>query len=138
MSKTPELESEGINKIETKDIYAVYKQNVRRYFENSERNIGQYMQAFSNIQQEFVTAYRNAVEAAIEFQQEVTSKSGFNADLPPIYLKTINNMVEEQVKTRSFQSKATLAVMEATRQNFKTFNDIMNTFATMDAQILQR
>jgi len=137
MSKTTELGSERINKTETKDTYGIYKQNVGRFFEESDKNLTQYIQAISNLQQEFVTAYRNSLEAAIEIQQEAASKSGLNSNLPPSYLKTINDSAEEIVKACSVQSKAVLATMEVARQNVKTFNDNLKTFATMDANVLQ-
>jgi hypothetical protein len=126
-----------MSKTETKEAYAVYKQNVNRYFEEAEKNVTQYIQAVSNLQQEFATAYKNAVESAIEFQQEAATKSGFNASLPPTYLKAINDATDEIVKTSSVQNKAVLATMEAARQNVKTFNDNLKAFTTMDANILQ-
>jgi hypothetical protein len=137
MSKPTELGNEKINKVEAKDTIAVYKQNVARYFEECEKNITQCIQAVSNLQQEFVTAYRNAVETAIEFQQEAASKSGFDANLPPTFHKAINDATEEIVKTSSVQSKAIFATMEAARQNVKTFNDNLKSIATMDADLLQ-
>ncbi|MEO9308004.1 conserved hypothetical protein [Nitrosotalea sinensis] len=126
-----------MSKTETKEAYAVYKQNINRYFEEAEKNITQYIQAASNLQQEFATAYKNAVESAIEFQQESATKNGFNANLPPTYIKAINDATEEILKTSSVQNKAVLAAMEAARQNVKTFNDNLKAFTTMDANILQ-
>ncbi len=126
-----------MSKTEAKETYAVYKQNVSRYFEETEKNITQYIQAISNLQQEFATAYKNAVDTAIEFQQEAATKSGFTANLPPTYLKAINDATEEIVKTSSVQNKAVLAAMEAARQNLKTFNDNLKAFTTMDTSILQ-
>ena len=126
-----------MSKTETKEIYAVYKQNVDRYFEETEKNVAQYMAAVSNLQQEFATAYKHAVETAIKFQQEAATKSGLNTNLPPTYLKAINDATEEIVKTNSVQSKAVLAAMEAARQNVKTFNDNAKSFNEMSANVLQ-
>ena len=36
---------------ETKEIFAVYKQNVNRYFDETEKNVAQYLQAVTNLQQ---------------------------------------------------------------------------------------
>lgn len=126
-----------MSKTEAKDAYSVYRHNVNRYFEETEKNVTQYIQAVSNLQQEFSTAYRNAVESAIELQQETAAKSGFNANLPPTYLKAVNDATEEMVKTSSVQNKAILAAMEVARQNIKTFNDNMKAFTTMDTSMLQ-
>lgn len=126
-----------MSKTEAKEIYTVYKQNVNRYFEETEKNVTQYIQAASNLQQEFTTAYKNAVETAIEFQQEAATKSGLNANLPPTYIKAINDATEEIVKTSSVQNKAILSAMEVAKQNVKTFNDNTKAFTAMNANILQ-
>ena len=137
MSKTAELGSERTSKTEAKEIYAVCRKNVDKYFEESEKNITQYMQAVSNLQQEFVNAYKNAVDWTIEYQQEMVTKSGLGANLPQSYVKAINDATDEFVKTNSMQNKTILAVMEVARQNVKTFNDNLKAFATMDTSILQ-
>ena len=137
MSKTAELGSERINRPEAKEIYAVCRQNVNKYFEEAEKNITQYMQAVSNLQQEFVTAYKNVMDGTIEYQQEMATKSGLGANLPQSYVKAINDATDEFVKTNSMQNKTILAVMEIARQNVKTFNDNLKAFATMDTNILQ-
>jgi Ni,Fe-hydrogenase I large subunit len=124
-------------KTDPKEAYAVYKQSINRYFGEAEKNVTQYIQAVSNLQQEFTTAYKSAVETAIEFQQEVAAKCGFNASLPPTYLKAINDATEEIVKTSSVQNKSVLAAMEATRQNIKTSADNLKAFTSMDASVLQ-
>lgn len=126
-----------MSKAETKEAYAVYKQNIDRYFEEAEKNVTQYIQAISNLQQEFTSAYKNAVETAIEFQQDLAAKSGFNASLPPTYVKAINDATDEIVKTSSVQNKAALASMESARHNIKTFNENIKAFTTMDANMLQ-
>ena len=124
-------------KTDSKEAYSVYKQNVNRYFEEAEKNVTQYIQAISNLQQEFSIGYKNAVDKAIEFQQEVVTKSGFGANIPQPYLQAINNATEEIVKTSSVQNKAVLAAMEAARQNIKTFNENLKGFTTIDASILK-
>lgn len=126
-----------MSKTEAKEIYAVYKQNVNRCFDETEKNVTQYVQAISNLQQEFATAFKNAVETTIAIHQEVATKSGFNTNLPQAYLKAINDATEEIVKTHSVQNKAILAAIEATRQNVKTFNDNAKAFTDMNGNILQ-
>ena len=137
MSKTAELSSERTNKPEAKEIYAVCRQNVNKYFEECEKNITQYMQAISNLQQEFVTAYKNAVDSTIEYQQDIVTKSGLGANLPQSYVKAINDATDEFVKSSSVQNKTILGAMEIARQNIKTFNDNLKALATMDTNILQ-
>ncbi|MDE1762860.1 MAG: hypothetical protein KGH88_01265 [Thaumarchaeota archaeon] len=122
---------------ETKEIFSVCKQNVSRYFDETEKNVAQYLQAVTNLQQEYATACKNTIENAISMQQEYASRTGLSTNVPSAYLKAVNDATEEIVKTSSVQSKAVLAAIDATRQNVKTFNDNTRAFSDMNANILQ-
>jgi len=136
MSK-PEILSERANKPETKEIYAAYRQNVSRYFEEVEKNVTQCIEAVSHLQQEFVLICKNAMDNTIAFQQEMVTKSGLGSNLPQSYLKSINDATDEFVKTSSLQNKAIITAIDVTRQNIKTFNDNLKAFTTMDTSIIQ-
>src|SRR5579872_734612 len=136
MSKT-EMLSEKTNKPETKEIYAAYRQNVNRYFEEVEKNVTQCMEAVSQLQQEFVLACKNALDNTMAFQQEMITKSGMGSNLPQSYLKSINDATDEFVKTTSLQNKAMITAIDATRQNIRTFHDNLKAFTSMDTSIIQ-
>ncbi len=136
MSKT-EMLSERTNKPETKELYAVYRQNLSRYFDEVEKHITQYIEAVSQLQQEFTLVCKNAMANTIAIQQDVITKSGLGSNLPQSYLKSINDTTDEFVKTSSLQNKAVITAIDATRQNIKTFNDNLKAFATMDTSIIQ-
>lgn len=122
---------------ETKEIFAVYKQNVNRCFDEAEKNVAQCLQAVTNLQQEYATACKNTIENAISMQQEYASRTGLSTNVPSAYFKIVNDATEEIVKTGSVQSKAVLATIDAVRQNVKTFNDNTKSFSDMNANILQ-
>ena len=71
---------------ETKEIYSVCKQNVHRYFDETEKNVAQYLQAVTNLQQECATACKNTIENAIAMQQEYVSRTGMSTHDPSGYL----------------------------------------------------
>lgn len=122
---------------ETKEIFAVYKQNVNRCFDEAEKNVAQCLQAVTNLQQEYATACKNTIENAISMQQEYASRTGLSTNIPSAYFKIVNDATEEIVKTGSVQSKAVLATIDAIRQNVKTFNDNTKSFSDMNANMLQ-
>lgn len=122
---------------ETKEIFAVYKQNVNRCFDEAEKNVAQCLQAVTNLQQEYATACKNTIENAISMQQEYASRTGLSTNVPSAYFKIVNDATEEIVKTGSVQSKAVLATIDAIRQNVKTFNDNTKSFSDMNANMLQ-
>jgi len=122
---------------ESKEIFAVYKQNVSRYFDEVEKNAAQYLQAITNLQQECATACKNTIETTISAQQELASKSGVYSNVPAAYLKMANDATEEILKIESVQNKAALAAIDAIRQNVKTFNDNAKAFSEMNGNVLQ-
>ena len=56
---------------ETKEIFAVCKQNVDKYFNEVERSLPQYLQSITNLQQAYTAAWKNATESSISLQQNV-------------------------------------------------------------------
>ncbi len=128
---------EKTNRPETKEVYAVYRQSLSRYFDEVEKNITQYIEAVSHMHQEFTSTCKNAMDNTIVFQQEMITKSGLGSNLPQSYLKSINDATDEFVKTSSLQNKAVITAIDATRQNIKTFNDNLKVFTTMDVSIIQ-
>ena len=122
---------------ETKDIFAVYKQNVDKYFSEIEKLAPQYLQSITNLQQEYTTAWKNVIESSISLQEEFVTKAGINANVPAAFTKILNDTTEELIKARAVQNKIMLAAIDTVHQNVKTFNDNVKTFAALNENILQ-
>lgn len=122
---------------ETKEIFAVYKQNVEKYFSEVEKTAPQYLQSITNLQQEYTAAWKNAIESAISLQQEFATKAGINTNVPAVVVKLVNDATEELIKAKAVQNKLVLASIDAVQQNVKTFNDNAKTFATLNESIVQ-
>jgi hypothetical protein len=122
---------------ETKEIFAVYKQNIGKFFDDIEKSLPQYLQSITNLQQEFTEAWKNAFDSAISIQQEYATKSGLNTSVPSAYIKMINDATEEVIKARSVQNKIALATIDVARQNVKSFNDSAKAFAELNQNMLQ-
>jgi molecular chaperone DnaK (HSP70) len=122
---------------ETKEIYATYKQNVEKFFEDIEKTAPQYLQSITNLQQEYTSAWKNAIESAISLQQEFTTKAGINTNVPAAVIRAVNDVTEEVIKARSVQNKVILAAIDATKQNIKTFNENAKAFAGLNENLFQ-
>ncbi|MGI0082418.1 MAG: hypothetical protein ACREAF_03330 [Nitrosopumilaceae archaeon] len=122
---------------ESKEIYEIYRQNVDKYFDEVEKTLPQYLQSITNLQQEYIAAWKNAIESAISYQQEFATKSGINTNVPAAVIKLVNDATEEMIKARGVQNKIVLAAIDTTRQNVKTFNDNAKAFAELNKNILQ-
>ena len=121
----------------TKDMFAVYQENVDKIFSGIRHSVPQYHQSITNVQQEYLQAYENIVDSTIALQKEYAKKAGIATDIPQATLKVIHDTTEEFVKAASIQNQMTLATMDATQQNIKTFNDNAKSFADLNRNILQ-
>ena len=120
-----------------KDIFSVYQQNVDKFFNGIRTSVPQYHQAITNVQQEFIQAYENIADSAVSLQKEYAKKAGIAANIPEASIKVIQDTTEEVVKATSIQNQVTLATIDATQQNIKTFNDNAKSFAELNRNILQ-
>ena len=121
----------------SKDAFSVYQENVDKLFNGIKQSVPQYHQSITNVQQEYLQAYENIVDSTITLQKEYVKKAGIAANIPEATLKVINDTTEEFVKATSIQNQVTLATIDATQQNIKTFNDNAKSFADLNRNILQ-
>ncbi|NOS62742.1 MAG: hypothetical protein HOO66_06870 [Nitrosarchaeum sp.] len=122
---------------ETKDMFSVYQENVDKIFSGIRHSVPQYHQSITNVQQEYLQAYENIVDSTITLQKEYAKKAGIATNIPQTTLKVIHDTTEEFVKATSIQNQITLATIDATQQNIKTFNDNAKSFADLNRNILQ-
>ena len=120
-----------------KDIYGVCQQNVDKLFNEIKQQVPSYHQSVTNVQQEYLDACENVINSSIALQQEFARKAGITTNVPEVTLKVIRDTTEEIVKVNSIQNKITLAVIDATQQNIKTFNDNAKAFGDLNKNILQ-
>jgi hypothetical protein len=121
----------------SKDVFSVYQENVDKLFNGIKQSVPQYHQSITNVQQEYLQAYENVVDSTIALQKEYVHKAGIAANIPEATLKVIHDTTEEFVKAASIQNQVTLATIDATQQNIKTFNDNAKSFADLNKNILQ-
>lgn len=122
---------------ETKDMFSVYQENVDKIFSGIRHSVPQYHQSITNVQQEYLQAYENIVDSTITLQKEYAKKACIATNIPQTTLKVIHDTTEEFVKAASIQNQITLATIDATQQNIKTFNDNAKSFADLNRNILQ-
>ena len=124
-------------KVNSKDVFSVYQENVDKMFNGVKQSVPQYHQSITNVQQEYLQAFENMVDSSIAIQKEFVIKAGIASDVPSTTLKVIDDTTEEFVKASSIQNQIVLASIDATQQNIKTFNDNAKSFVELNKNILQ-
>ena len=125
------------NETNAKDLFSVYQQNIDKFFHSIRQSVPQYHQAITNVQQEFLQAYENIADSTFTLQKEFAQKAGIAANIPEATLKALHDTTEEILKTASIHNQVTLATIDATQQNIKTFNDNAKSFADLNKNIMQ-
>ena len=120
-----------------KDIFAVYQQNIDKYFNGIKQSVPRYHQSVTNVQQEYLDAVENVVNSTIALQKDFATKAGVTTNVPSAALKVIRDTTEEFVKTYEVQNKVALAAIDSTQQNIKAFNDNAKSFADLNKNIIQ-
>lgn len=121
----------------SQDVFSVCQENVDKIFNGIKQSVPQYHQSITNVQQEYLQAYENVVGSTISLQKQYVKKAGIAANIPEATLNVIHDATEEFVKAASIQNQVTLATIDATQQNIKTFNDNAKSFADLNRNILQ-
>ena len=120
-----------------KDIFAVYQQNIDKYFAGIKQSVPRYHQSVTNVQQEYLDAVENVINSTIALQKDFASKSGIATNVPSAALKVIRDTTEEVVKAYDVQNKVALAAIDSAQQNIKTFNENAKAFADLNKNIVQ-
>jgi len=120
-----------------KDIFAVYQQNVDKYFSGIKQSVPRYHQSVTNVQQEYLDAVENVINSTIALQKDYATKAGITTNIPSAVLKVIRDTTEEIVKAYDVQNKVALAAIDSAQQNIKTFNENSKAFADLNKNIVQ-
>jgi hypothetical protein len=120
-----------------KDIFAVYQQNVDKYFSGIKQSVPRYHQSVTNVQQEYLDAVENVINSTIALQKDYATKAGITTNIPSAVLKVIRDTTEEVVKAYDVQNKVALAAFDSAQQNIKTFNENTKAFADLNKNIVQ-
>ena len=120
-----------------KDIFAVYQQNVDKYFSGIKQSVPRYHQSVTNVQQEYLDAVENVINSSIALQKDYATKAGITTNIPSAVLKVIRDTTEEVVKAYDVQNKVALAAIDSAQQNIKTFNENTKAFADLNKNVVQ-
>lgn len=119
-----------------KDIFSAWNELVDSYYSNIEKYVPQYHQASTNLFQEYLQAWNNAATSVIELQKEFATKTGIKSNLPEATVKIIHDSSEKMKRSFDVQNKISIASMDATKQNIKTWNENSSAFANINKNIV--
>jgi len=119
------------------DVFATVEETVEKQVKTVEKSFPNYQTSVTSLQQEYTEAFQNIIDSTIALQREFANKTGINTALPEATERAVNKTNEQINKVQDVQNKVALATNDATRQNFKTLNEIAKAFADLNKGVLQ-
>ena len=119
------------------DVFATVEETVEKQVKSVEKSFPNYQTSVTSLQQEYTEAFQNIVDSTIALQREFANKTGINTALPEATESAVNKTNEQISKVQDVQNKMTLATIDATRQNIKTFNENAKAFADLNKSVMQ-
>ncbi len=121
----------------TSDAFTMYKQNVQKYFENISKLTPHYFQSVTELQNECMNTCQKTINATVSMQQEFAKKTGLNTEIPDSAKTAIVDTNKQIVQASTVNNQWAKTTIDATVQNFKTFNDNVNAFTELNKNIIQ-
>lgn len=115
----------------------MYKQNVQKYFENISKITPQYFQAMTQLQEECMKTCEKTINASVSVQQEFAKKAGITTEIPEAAKTAIIDTNKQIVQANTVNNQFVKTTIDATVQNFKTYNDNINAFAELNKNTIQ-
>ena len=119
------------------NVYALYTQNVQKYFENISKITPQYFQNITQLQDECIKTCQKTIVASVAVQQEFAKKSGINTEVPDSARTAIADTNKQFVQASTISNQLAKTAIDATVQNIKTFGDNVNAFVDLNKNIIQ-
>ncbi|HUU48430.1 MAG TPA: hypothetical protein VMW55_06580 [Nitrosopumilaceae archaeon] len=119
-----------------KDIYSVWKDGIDIFYSNIEKSIPQFHQATTNLFQEYVKSLNNVATSTLDIQREFVTKAGIKSNLPESSISIIHDSAEKMNRSLNVQNKMSIASIDATKQNIKTWNENSSAFANINKSMV--
>jgi len=119
----------------SKDIFDVCKGSFEKIKGHVEKVTPQYLQSFTNLQQEYFGVWTNIVNSTLAIQQQYANKMGINTNTTEPITRVVQDSTDEIIKAFDVQHKIAHTALDATKQNLRTINENATAFAELNTNI---
>lgn len=134
--KTTQTSKPEIGTEPSQDYFAVCKQNIEKYLESIEKAIPKYFQTMNELQQEYLHAYENMINATLSIQKEIAGKTGFGGEQYEATSKIISNTTDATIKALSVRDEVVLSSIDTWKDNVKEWNNRSQSFVDLNKKII--
>ncbi len=136
-SNTQEEVERLSEKKQDRDAFDIYQETCSNVIDEVAKLQPAYTQSVTNLQQEYTEAFKRITEATISVQKEFASATWGPGKFPAAMARNASELAEAFLKAAVINNKAVIASIDAARQNVKTFNDSVDTFAKINLNLIK-
>ncbi len=119
-----------------KDIFVSMTESFDEIHNSIEQLTPVYTQSLSNLQQEYLTVWKNMMCSNITLQKEYVKKIGLNTESKEITTQIIQKVTDEMLKGLKIQSKFIQTCLDTSKQNIHRINENSITFTEVNKKFI--
>ena len=105
------------------DFFAECKKNADKFFNEIDKSTPVYHQIATDIQKNYLDAWKNVIDSSISLQQEFAAKTGQNVSMSEDMKKAIQDMIDSSVTAYQNQNKIAVDSVEASKKMFDAIGE---------------
>ena len=121
---------------ESLDFFAECKNTAEKFFNEIEKSNPVYHQIATDIQGNYLEAWKNVINASISLQQEFAVKTGQNINLSEDMKKSIKSIVDISVAAYQNQNKIAADSAQASKKVFDVISENTKIFASLNKNMM--
>lgn len=119
-----------------KDVFVSLVENFDKIHNSIEQSTPVYIQSLSNLQQEYLSTWKNIMCSNITLQKEYAKKIGLSAASMQITTQIIQKMTEEMLKGINIQNKFIQTWLDTLKQNIHRINENSTTYTEVNKKFI--
>lgn len=119
-----------------KDVFVSLVENFDKIHNSIEQSTPVYIQSLSNLQQEYLSTWKNMMCSNITLQKEYAKKIGLSAASMQITTQIIQKMTEEMLKGINIQNKFIQTWLDTLKQNIHRINENSTTYTEVNKKFI--
>lgn len=119
-----------------KDIFTDISDNIKKIHESVEHLTPSYTQSLSNLQQEFLTSWKNITSSNISIQQQYANQTGVSIETTEISTQVIHKITEEFIRGLEIQNKLIQTLWDTSRQNIQVIDKNAETITELNKNFI--
>ena len=118
------------------DFFAECKKNADKFFNEINKSTPVYHQIATDMQKNYLDAWKNVIDSSISLQQEFAAKTGQNINMSEDMKKTIQNMIDSSVTAYQNQNKIAVDSTEVSKKMFDVIGENTKILGSLNRNIM--